>query len=327
MTPDDPDRGDPDLTEALAAVVAEGPARPSVACRRLADGREWGVDADVRLPTASTFKLFVLAALYRTAASEGVDVHRERVSLREADRSRGSGVLTFLDEGLAPTLYDLAVLMTVVSDNSATDVLLDRVGLDAVQALIADLGLADTHVGATCDEMIGELLGDAPPGLPDHGMFLAGLAAFEAGTNALLSVADLDQRHNWTSPRDLVELLATIWSRDAMAGLGIADPARRELIAVLERQQLNAGIPRYLPAGTTVAHKTGMMPGLIHIAGDAGVFEVPGAGPVALAALTSTTDQGTYPAGGPDTFADGVQRQIGRLAWTAYEHLGGPPPP
>ncbi len=45
-------------------------------------------------------------------------------------------------------------------------------------------------------------------------------------------------------------------------GLGIGDPARRELIAVLERQQLNAGLPRYLPPETVVAHKTGT-PGLI----------------------------------------------------------------
>lgn len=314
--------GDPTaLVTALRAVIDEGPARPTVACRRLADGVGAEVDGAARLPTASVFKLFVLVALYRMAAAEGIDLHRERVTLRDTDRSRGSGVLDFLDAGLAPTLYDLGLLMTVVSDNTATDLLIDRVGLGAVQGLITDLGLTDTHVGATCDEMLTELLGDAPPGLPDHGMYRAGLAAFEAGTNALLSVADVDERHNWTSAHDLVELLATIWSPDAMAALGVGEPARRELIAVLERQQLNAGLPRYLPPETVVAHKTGMLPGLIHVAGDAGVFELPDAGPVAFAALTSTSDQGAFPPGGPDTFADGVQRQIGRLAWTAATHL------
>ena len=70
-----------------------------------------------------------------------------------------------------------------------------------------------------------------------------------------------------------------------------------------------------------MAHKTGTLPGLIHVAGDAGVIEVPSAGPVALAVLTSSSDQGAYPPGGPDTFADDVQRQIGRLARTVYDHL------
>jgi len=319
MSPTDPNP----LETALRTVVEEGPARPAVACRRLADGAGAEVDGAARLPTASVFKLFVLVALYRMAAAEGVDLHRERVTLRGTDRSRGSGILTFVDAGLSLTLYDLGLLMTVVSDNSATDLLIERVGLGAVQGLIDDLGLTDTHVGATCDEMLTELLGDAPPGLPDHGMYRAGLAAFEAGTNALLSVADVDERHNWTAPNDLVELLATIWSTEAMAELGIGDSARRELIAVLERQQFNDGLPRYLPPETVVAHKTGMLPGLIHVAGDAGVFELPdGGGPVAFAALTSTADQVAYPAGGPDTFTDAVQRQIGRLAWTAYTHLG-----
>lgn len=312
---------DADLQAALAAVAADGPACPGVAVRRVSDGREWGVDAHRRFPTASTFKVFVLLALYRWAAAERVDLHQARVTVRAADRSRGSGVLTFLDEGLAPTLFDLAVLMTVVSDNTATDVLIEQVGLGAVQQLTLDLGLADTHVGARCDEMLRDLLGDAPPGLPDHAMFRAGAEAFASGTNALLSVADLDEGHNWTSAHDLVELFATLWSPDATAALGVTEDGRREMIAVLERQQLNAGLPRYLPPGTVVAHKTGMLPGLIHVAGDAGVMDVPGSGPVAVAVLTSSQDQGTYPPGGPDTFVDDVHRQIGRVARTVYDQL------
>jgi beta-lactamase class A len=175
--------------------------------------------------------------------------------------------------------------------------------------------------------MLRDLLGDAPPGLPDHGMFRAGMAAFEAGTNDLLAVSAIDDRHNWTSAHDLVEVLATLWSTEATAALGVGEGARHEMIAVLERQQLNAGLPRYLPPETAVAHKTGTLPGLIHVAGDAGVIEVPGAGPVALAVLTSSSDQGSYPPTGPDTFADAVQRQIGRVARAVYDTLAPGPAP
>ena len=310
-----------DLQEAVAAVAADGPARPAVACRRLSDGLHVGIDEDVRLPTASIFKLFVLVALYRWAGAEGVDLHQERHVLRDADRSSGSGFLAFLDEGLAPTLFDLALLMIVVSDNTATDVLLDHLGIPAVQRVADDLGLIDTHIGGTCRDLLRDLVGDAAPGLPNHEVYRAGVAAFAAGTNALLDVADIDDRHTWSSPHDLVELLATIWSPDAMAALGIVESARREVIAVLERQQLSARLPRYLPPDTAVAHKTGTLPGLIHVAGDAGVIEVPGSGPVAIAVLTATQDQGTYPPGGPSTFADDADRQIGRLAWTIYDRL------
>lgn len=315
------------LHVALEADVAAGPANPAVACRRLSDGLTCGVGADRRLPTASVFKLFVLVALYRWAAVEGVDLHQQRHTLGDPDRSVGSGVLALLDTGVSPTLFDLAVLMIVISDNTATDVLIDLVGLSAAQQVADDLALADTHVGGNCKALLRDLVGDAPPGLPDHELHRAGVAAFAAGTSALLEVAATDERHNWSTSNDLVEFLAALWSAERMAALGIDDGGRREMMAVLERQQLRARLPRYLPAGTAVAHKTGTLPGFIRVAGDAGVIEVPGSGPVAVAVLTASEDQGSYPPGGPATFADDVDRQIGRLAWTVYDHLRTPDAP
>src|SRR3954467_7290898 len=85
-------------------------------------GREIGVNADRRYPTASTVKVPILFALYRKAIAGEIDLN-ERVRIAEHHRTAGSGVLQDLDLALEPTLHDLAMLMITVSDNQATDML------------------------------------------------------------------------------------------------------------------------------------------------------------------------------------------------------------
>jgi beta-lactamase class A len=93
-------------------------------------------DGDVVFPAASTIKLFVYSAFRRS----GLD-SREIVA---APPTGGSGVAEFLATPLA--LADHAFLMLAVSDNASTNVLLDRLGLDAVAAEVARLGLERTAV-------------------------------------------------------------------------------------------------------------------------------------------------------------------------------------
>jgi beta-lactamase class A len=98
------------------------------------------------MPTASVIKLAILVEVFRQATEEGLDLE-QRVEMRDTDIVRGSGILKELGPGLAPTVGDLAMLMVVLSDNTATNMLIDlvggvepvnrtmhdRLGLDAVQ--------------------------------------------------------------------------------------------------------------------------------------------------------------------------------------------------
>src|SRR5688572_18579776 len=101
----------------------------------------WGYGPDVPRKAASTIKIAILIALFRAidAGSLHPSAHRD---LRAADKVPGSGVLRALDDGLALTLHDLAHLMISISDNTASNMLIEAVGLSAVHDALRDLGPA-----------------------------------------------------------------------------------------------------------------------------------------------------------------------------------------
>lgn len=111
------------------------------AAKNLSTGEEILLNADEVLPTASTIKLAILAELYRQSRDEGIDLS-ERLTMQQSDIVGGSGVLKELGPGLQPTLYDLAMLMVIVSDNTATNMLIDRVGgVERVNQTMRNYGL------------------------------------------------------------------------------------------------------------------------------------------------------------------------------------------
>src|SRR5690242_5767970 len=128
-------------------LIAASPCRWSVAVTR-GDGAElWGHAADESLKAASTIKLAVLIALFRALDAGQLRLDDERV-LRDSDKVAGSGVLSALHAGLAPTLHDLAHLMIAISDNTASNLCIEAAGgLPAVNAACQDLGATNTILG------------------------------------------------------------------------------------------------------------------------------------------------------------------------------------
>src|SRR5690348_12920844 len=102
-----------------------------VYARDLASGVEVALNADTIFPTASVMKIPILYELYRQVEAGQVDLAK-RITLEAHHLVPGSGILQDLDLGIAPTLKDLATLMIIVSDNAATDLVIEQVGLDAV---------------------------------------------------------------------------------------------------------------------------------------------------------------------------------------------------
>jgi beta-lactamase class A len=109
----------------------------------LTSNERFGVNDTLRFPQGSAIKVPLLVELYRQAES-GTLTLDTRVRVRAADQVGGTGVLSGFGDGTSElSLRDLAVLMIVLSDNTATNVLIDRVGRDRVNALTRDLGLAE----------------------------------------------------------------------------------------------------------------------------------------------------------------------------------------
>jgi beta-lactamase class A len=137
------------VTASIRAAVEDVDGEAAVYARHLGDGTTVAVGpVDERFPTGSAAKFLVLLA-FADQVERGVADPARRVDL-EADllaTRLGSGVLRHLAPGLQPTLQDCATLMMIVSDNVATDVLLDAVGgPDEVNATVARLGAHDVAV-------------------------------------------------------------------------------------------------------------------------------------------------------------------------------------
>ena len=125
------------LAETAAGVVG-------VSVVDLGSGRRWDVNGTTVFPQGSAIKIPLLIELFRRADARELAL-TDRVTLTAADRTGGSSLLQyFADGGSAFSLHDLAVPMVVLSDNTATNMLIDAVGLDRVNATMARLGFPNT---------------------------------------------------------------------------------------------------------------------------------------------------------------------------------------
>ena len=209
-------------------VAAAGPiGTVAVAARFLGTDRTWGLDADRVFPAASTIKTAILVALYRQVDAGRVDLDRE-VAIDPAAKVPGSGVLTWLRAGLRLPVADLAYLMIAISDNTASNLLLDLIGIDRVRQTIADLDLTGTALNR-------RFIGRTP---------------------------DADEPDNWTTAADLATLFAAI-----AADRAASPPSCAAMRSTLALQQHRDRIPRLLTEAWTYAGKTGSLPALAHDAG------------------------------------------------------------
>lgn len=112
----------------------------------LTSGDRFTVQDDLVFPQASAIKVPILLELFRRAESEP-EILRRRVDMTDEIRTAGSGVLQVLtDGGSALSLEDYAIYMIMVSDNTATNVLIDELGMSAINALSTSLGAPHTRL-------------------------------------------------------------------------------------------------------------------------------------------------------------------------------------
>lgn len=136
------DRLQADLTSIVEAY--EGVA--GVHVLDLTTGDRFAIRDDMVFPQASAIKITILLELFRRAEADPSILAR-RVEMTDEVRTAGSGVLQVLtDGGSALALEDYAIYMILHSDNTATNVLIDELGMDAINALSASLGAMDTRL-------------------------------------------------------------------------------------------------------------------------------------------------------------------------------------
>ncbi|MGW1679269.1 serine hydrolase [Saccharopolyspora sp. NPDC002376] len=257
----------------IREVLADAGAEGWVHATQFGGGRELCVGADELVVTASVYKLPLLVALCRAFDSGRVDP-RGVVRIDPTSCTPGpSGFSTFLDP-VSVSWRDLAASMMAVSDNSAADVILGAVGLDAIAEALDDLGLTRTRV-------VGGVADQHASLVRDLGATTAA-EAFELLSNndAARTASAYDPAYaSATTPRDMTRLLELIWT-DAVASPQQCAFIRRLMGQQIWMHRVRSGFPFQ---GVQVAGKTGTVGA---VRNEVSVVEFEGEEPVAVAVFT-----------------------------------------
>jgi len=260
--------------------------RVSLYARNLDSGRDIGINADDPVRTASTIKLPIACAVVKFVA-DGKYTWADRLTIRREDKVSGSGILTDLSDGESISLRDATTLMIIVSDNTATNLILDRVGGDAVNDYLATLGLERTRV-------MRKIRGDGNQLKPAQGWTREGLRPENQGFGIGVSTS-----------REMVRLLEMLEQ-----GKVVDAESSRLVLQMLERQQYKDGIGRKLEQ-FRVASKSGSLDAL---RSDVGIVHTPH-GRIAIAITVDGLPQIDY---SPDNAA---QKWIGEVSLAIIEGL------
>jgi beta-lactamase class A len=273
-----------------------------VAVKHLGTGEEVGFNGDELFPTASVFKVPVIVELYRQVEAGRLSLD-DKLVLKDSVKVPGSGILKELSEGLEVTVRDLSQLMMILSDNTATDIIVERVGKENVTAAMRRLGLRNTLVVADCRDMLFDLVGEN--GLPDEEKTLdLYLMLAKAGTNKG-SWSLGTERNNVTTPVEMNRLLSFIVDATA-AGRASCDA----ILATMGKCQTGEyRVPKYLPTEKVrMQRKTGSLPG---IRNDVGVITILATGEkYCISCFTK---------GASDVYA--VEEAIARVSRNVYQYF------
>ncbi len=261
------------LQAEISQLSQQARGRVGVGAVHLETGRSFYQAADEKFPMASTYKVPIAFQLMKSI-EEG-EVHlSEMITLDGEDLHPGSGTLSSLfdDPGVSISLHNLLELMLLISDNSATDLVLAAAGGSAaVTSQMKRQGIEGIRVDRPTIRLIGDWIGiqnlPADRGITRERFNQLAQSVSSAKREAAARAFDRDPRDTAT-PRAMVTLLQKIWKAD-----GISRTSADLLIDTMGRCQTGENrIKGLLPQGTEVAHKTGTIG---RTTNDVGVISLP----------------------------------------------------
>lgn len=248
----DPLRAESDLrlAELLRPVIEGHAGTVCVSIKHLNTGAEFSYRADDPMPTASLIKFPVMVTAYQLAVEGRIDL-ATMIELKEQDKVPGSGILTsHFSAGTKLSLRDAIRLMIVYSDNTATNLVLDQIGLPATSDLMIKWGYPNTRL---------------------HSKVFAAESSIAPERSKQFGLGS-------TTANEMVRLLTRLQSKQLVSA-DASEKMYEHLLACEDRSRLG----RSLPKETKIALKTGSVSASRT---SAGILETP-SGPIAICVLTS----------------------------------------
>lgn len=215
------------MNEKIQSYLKSQPGEQAVVFKDLTSGKTLGINEDAVFPSASTIKLVIMACLLEQVRNGSLSLEQPIV-LTDEMRTGGDGILKELRAGHRFALQEILTLMIIVSDNTATNLLIQLLGMDAINQMAKRIGLRKTVLGRRMMD----------------------------------SEAKKQGRDNFTCAADLARILELIYREEC-----VDVTASRLMLDTLRRQQQSGRLQLYLPEEIEVAHKCGDLDFLEHDAG------------------------------------------------------------
>lgn len=285
---------EPTLESRIKPIADKHKGKVAVAVKNLTTGEKYALNADEVMQTASLIKLAVMVEAYRQADAKKVDLAKT-VTLTKDDKVPGSGVLTsHFSDGATFPLKDAIRLMIVFSDNTATNLVLDQIGIKSVNDTTKEFGLPESRINAK---------------------------VFKGSTTSVDPERTKKYSLGSTTANDCVKLLEMIHTEKAASA-----ESCKAMLTHLKACDDKSQLVRSLPSGTVVAHKSGMTN---KVRTDAGILYVPDPThtpkekeakrtiPVVVCVLTNENEDERW-------VADNAgQVTVGDIGRAVYDHFAG----
>lgn len=209
-----------DLRSDLDQLISKHQGKVALYAKNLKTGETIAIDADEPVTTASVIKLPVMIEAFYQSKAGKLDLTK-RLNLTKDQQVPGSGILAYIQPDVTLSLLDTITLMMIVSDNTATNMTLDQVGIPNVNARIAAMGLKNTYL---YKKVFKPAEGPMPPDQQKFGL-------------------------GKTTAREMAEALESIYRCD------LKDQALCEqMLRIMRGQQDHSMVPRYIESEPGFPH-------------------------------------------------------------------------
>jgi len=215
------------MVSGLETAAAAWRGNAGIYLKDLQTGRAWDYNADRLFASASLVKVPIMAAVFDKINSGAITLDTQ-IKLTRADRVGGSGSLKWVRDGTSLSVMEIVYKMITESDNTATRMLIDYVGMDYLDSAFRKLGLVHTNI-------------------TPEGMSLA---------------SGRIEHENYTTAREMAGLLERIY-----AGELISRESSEFMLDVLKHNKSRSRLRKGLPLGWEIGHKTGLLRKACHDAG------------------------------------------------------------
>ena len=287
-------------TAEMDAIAKKFDGRMGFYLEDIATGETHEYAAGQRYPTASVCKITVMAELFRQDA-EGILSLDDRIRLEDRYSAHGSGQLKLMQDEPEISLRDYCRMMITISDNMATDLLMEKVGIPNINAFLDRLGCPNTRTSVTMGRYHYRMTyqDDLPTNRAND---VLQAQASADGVNDYKSISYSDSpENNVAAPGEMGDLMKRLHE-----GTLVSADASFEMLEMMKNARELRMIRRDLPREIVVAQKSGSSG---RIKGNVGIVYLP-SGPIIVSAFATANSN--------DVRADEAIAEVCRLAYAAF---------